>query len=150
MLFVDWDVAPDSDVAAGALDVPAGWCGVMNDIASAMATHSQKKFFCRLRTFAVPGAAFTVPAAAIGAASSDCGRSRTNRAAMAAASGDFQLRPETRSRIESSVFSAIALGMAANRVASSHGSALVRAKAEITLRCIPFASSQTGANRKSS
>jgi hypothetical protein len=42
------------------------------------------------------------------------------------------------------------LGMAANRVASSHGSTLVRAKAEMTLSRIPFASSQTGANRNSS
>jgi len=69
---------------------------------------------------------------------------------MATASGDFQLLPETKSSIESSVFSAIALGMAANRVASSHGSTFIRAKAERTLRRIPFASSQTDANRKSS
>jgi hypothetical protein len=69
---------------------------------------------------------------------------------MAAASADFQLLPETRSRIEISVFSAIARGMAANRVASSHGSTFIRARAERTLRRIPFASSQTGANRKSS
>jgi hypothetical protein len=55
-----------------------------------------------------------------------------------------------RDQIESSVFSAIALGIAANRVASSHGSTLVRAKAEMTLTRIPLGSSQAGANRKSS
>jgi len=42
VLLVDWDVAPDSDATAGALDVPTGWRGAMNDIASAMATHSHQ------------------------------------------------------------------------------------------------------------
>jgi hypothetical protein len=69
---------------------------------------------------------------------------------MAAASGGFQLRPEARSRIEINVFSAIARGIAANRVASSQGSTFIRARADRTLRRIPFASSHTGANRKSS
>jgi len=69
---------------------------------------------------------------------------------MAAASGDFQLRPETRSRTDKSVLSAIALGMVAKRPASSQGSTFIRASAERTLSRIPFASSHTGANRKSS
>ena len=69
---------------------------------------------------------------------------------MATASGDFQLRPETRSSADSSVFSAIAFGMAAKRSASSHGSTFIRASAERTLSRIPFTSSQTGAYKKSS
>jgi hypothetical protein len=42
VLLFDWDVAPDSDATAGAFDVLAWWCGVMNDIASAMATHTHQ------------------------------------------------------------------------------------------------------------
>ena len=68
---------------------------------------------------------------------------------MTAASDGSQLLPETRSRVEINVLSATALGIAAKRVASSHGSTFIRAKAERTLSRIPLASSQICANRKS-
>src|SRR4051794_885647 len=69
---------------------------------------------------------------------------------MAAASGDFQLRPEVRARTDNNVFSAVIFGMAAKRLASSQGSTFVLANTERTLSGIPFASSHTGAKRKSS
>ena len=79
-----------------------------------------------------------------------CGRSRTNRAATTSASDGFHFLPETRSSIDTNVLSATALGIAAKRVASSHGSTFIRASAERTLSRIPLASSQIDANRKSS
>jgi hypothetical protein len=54
---------------------------------------------------------------------------------------------ETRSNVETNVFSATSFGIAANLAASSHGSTFNRAKAERTLSGIPLASSQTDANK---
>ena len=60
------------------------------------------------------------------------------------------LEPATKSLAMIAMMAAAGLGMAANRPASSHGSTSVRARADRTLNCVPLASSQTVANKKSS
>jgi len=78
------------------------------------------------------------------------GRSLTRRAAIDSASDGSQLLSETTPSVETNVLSALPRGIAANRVASSHGSMFIRASAERTLSRIPLASSQIDANRNSS
>jgi hypothetical protein len=112
------------------------------DIAIAKHTQINKKIVRWARTPAISVAAAVAP-------SSLCGRSRTNRAAIASASEGFLMLAETKSNVETNVFSATSFGIAANRAASSHGSTFIRAKAERTLSRIPLASSQTGANKNS-
>ena len=72
--------------------------------------------------------AFGIAAAIIVASSACCGRSRTNRAATPSASKGFQMLPGTRSSVETNVLAASSLGIAASRVASSHGSTFIRAR----------------------
>jgi hypothetical protein len=84
-------------------------------------------------------------------------RTRSGRGGCGSAAGLRQQPHQTRgdclgfgSRIDTSVFSAITRGIAAKRVASSHGSTFIRASADNTLSRMPLASSQTDANRKAS
>jgi hypothetical protein len=77
------------------------------------------------------------------------GRSSTSRAAIVASSDGLQSRPGILSNIETSAFSAVTLGIAERRAASSHGSTFACANAERTVSCVPLGASLIIARRKS-
>jgi hypothetical protein len=139
----DRDTELVGDVETPAPTIVKWWRADRIDSAIAKHTQIKEKNVRWARTPAISVAAAVAP-------SFLRGRSRTNRAAIASASDGFPMLAEIRSNVETNVFSATSFGIAANRAASSHGSTLVRAKAERTLRRIPLASSQTGANKNSS
>lgn len=77
-------------------------------------------------------------------------RSSSRRAAIAASSPALQSFPVARLRVEISAVRAVGLDMVERRFASSHGSTSMRAKAEMTLSCIPLLSVHSVAKRNSS
>src|SRR6185437_7130542 len=77
------------------------------------------------------------------------GRSLTSRAAIVTFSDGLQLRPGILSNVETSAFSAVTLGIAERRAASSHGSTSACANAERTVICVPLGASSITVRRKS-